>query len=116
MEKTESTDIDKKTIYLFKKFARENSFWEEYKKLSESLKKISFIELVTRCEPVELIQSSYYFCCWPSSYTRRGDEWTVLSYRWARICVENNLWHSKIHTATYIKTHIYVPIGEDIYI
>ena len=43
-------EIAKKTIYFFKKFAREKGFWEEYKKLSHPLnnKGLTFIDLVSR--------------------------------------------------------------------
>ena len=85
-------EIVKKTIYFFKKFARKKGFWEEYKKLSLPLnyKGITFIDLVSRVitEPIELIQSSTYFCHWPSYFAKNGIKWCDLSYEWAKICAE----------------------------
>lgn len=103
-------EIAKKAIYLFKKFARKKGFWEEYKKLSRPLnnERITFIDLVSRVimEPIELIQSSAYFCDWPCSYTKNGIKWRDLSYEWAKICVENELWYHKLEAQHYSKTFI----------
>ena len=103
-------EIAKKTIYLFKKFARKKGFWEEYKKLSYPLNvgRITFIDLVSRVilEPIELIQSSTYFCNWPSYYTKNGIKWRDLSYEWAKICVENELWYDKLEAKSYSKAFI----------
>jgi hypothetical protein len=97
--------IAKKAIYLFKKFARKKGFWEEYKKLSLPLNKkgITFIDLVSRVitEPIELIQSSDFFCCWPSSRTENDIYWCDLSYEWAKICAENELWYDKFRAKNY---------------
>ena len=103
-------EIAKKTIYLFKKFAREKGFWEEYKNLSRPLNHegITFIDLVSRVvpEPIELIQSTAYFCHWPSNYTKDGLKWCDLSYEWAKVCAENELWHDKFKAESYSKTFI----------
>ena len=103
-------EIAKKTIYLFKKFARKKGFWEEYKKLSYPLNDegITFIDLVSRVilEPIELIQSPAYFCNWPSYYTENGLKWCDLSYEWAKICAENELWYDKLEAKTYSRTFI----------
>ena len=102
-------EIAKKAIYLFKKFARKKGFWEEYKKLSRPLNdKITFIDLVSRVitEPIELIQSSTYFCSWPRSYTKNGIKWRDLSYEWAKICVENELWYHKFEAQRYSRSFI----------
>ena len=103
-------EIAKKTIYLFKKFAREKGFWEEYKKLSRPLnhERITYIDLVSRVipEPIELIQSSVHFCNWPSFYTENGIEWRNLSYEWAKICAENKLWYDKFVAVSYSKAFI----------
>lgn len=98
-------EIAKKTIYFFKKFAREKGFWEEYKKLSCPLnnKGITFIDLVSKeiQEPIELIQSSTYFCTWSSNITKKGILWRNLSYEWAKICAENELWYDKFEAKSY---------------
>lgn len=98
-------EIAKKAIYLFKKFARKKRFWEEYKKLSHPLNDegITFIDLVSRVipEPIELIQSATYFCHWPSFYTENGIRWCDLSYKWAKICAENELWYNKFTAKEY---------------
>lgn len=102
-------EIAKKTIYLFKKFARKKGFWEEYKELSLPLNKgITFIELVSRKiqEPIELIQSATYFCEWPSYYTKDGIKWCNLSYEWAKICAENELWYDKSKAKSYSSAFI----------
>lgn len=103
-------EIAKKAIYLFKKFAREKGFWEEYKELSVPLnyEGITFIDLVSRVitEPIELIQSTAYFCGWPRSYTKNGIRWCNLSYEWAKICAENELWYHKFEAQHYSKTFI----------
>ena len=102
--------IAKKAIYLFKKFAREKGFWEEYKKLLLPLndKGITFIDLVSRIipEPIELIQSATYFCHWPSFYTENGIRWCDLSYEWAKICAKNRLWYDKSEAKSYSMTFI----------
>ena len=64
----EKETVVKNTIHAFKKFLRDNGKWEEYKRLSyplngndrfgKWLEPISFKQLVTLCEPVELMQSS----------------------------------------------------------
>lgn len=107
-------EIAKKTIYLFKKFAREKGFLEEYKKLSLPLKKMTFIDLVSKVmpEPIELIQSSTYFCCWPASCTKKGIMWRDLSYEWAKICVENELWYDKFEAKSYSETFIHNSEGK----
>ena len=103
-------EIAKKAIYLFKKFARKKGFWEEYKKLSRPLNDdgITFIDLVSRVvpEPIELIQSSTYFCHWPSFYTKDNLKWCDLSYEWAKICAENELWYNKLEAKSYSMTFI----------
>jgi len=106
MDKTlDKQKIAKKAIYLFKKFARKKGFWGEYKKLSLPLndKGITFIDLVYRVipEPIELIQSATYFCHWPSFYTENGIRWCDLSYKWAKICAENELWYDKFTAKEY---------------
>lgn len=103
-------EIAKKTIYFFKKFAREKGFWEEYKKLSRPLNRegITFIDLVFRIisEPIKLIQSSTYFCTWPTNYTKNGIKWCDLSYEWAKICAENELWYDKLEAKSYSRDFI----------
>jgi len=112
-------EIAKKAIYLFKKFARKKGFWEEYKKLSLPLngEGITFIDLVSRVipEPIELIQSSAYFCSWPFIYTNNGIMWCNLSYEWAKICVENELWYDKYEAKSYSRTFISNSKGKKIY-
>ena len=116
---TTKQEIAKKAIYLFKKFARKKGFWGEYKKLSLPLsyEGITFIDLVSRVitEPIELIQSSTYFCHWPSFYTENGIEWRNLSYEWAKICEENELWYDKYEAKCYSRTFISNSEGEKIY-
>lgn len=108
--------MPKKAIYLFKKFARKKGFWEEYKKLSHPLndKGITFIDLVSSVisEPIQLIQSSTYFCKWPSFYTKNGVKWRNLSYEWAKICAENKLWYDKFEAESYSRTFISNSEGE----
>lgn len=105
-------EIAKKAIYLFKKFARKKGFWEEYKKLSHPLNEdgITFIDLVSRVipEPIELIQSSAYFCHWPPPLfcTKNGIKWRDLSYEWAKMCAENELWYDKFEAKSYSKRFI----------
>lgn len=98
-------EIAKKTIYFFKKFAREKGFWEEYKELSYPLnnKGITFVNLVSKeiQEPIQLIQSSTYFCNWLSNVTKKGIMWRNLSYEWAKICAENELWYDKFEAKSY---------------
>jgi len=112
-------EIAKKTIYFFKKFAREKEFWEEYKKLSSPLNddRITFIDLVSRVirEPIELIQSSTYFCHWPSYYTENGIKWCDLSYEWAKICVKNELWYYKSEAKSYSMAFISSAEGKHAY-
>ena len=103
-------EIAKKAIYFFKKFARKKGFWEEYKKLSVPLNRegITFIDLVSRVipEPIELIQSATYFCIWSSFYTENGIKWRDLSYEWAKICAENELWYHKFEAQRYSRSFI----------
>ena len=109
-------EIAKKAIYLFKKFARKKGFWEEYKKLSRPLNHegITFIDLVSRVisEPIKLIQSSTYFCNWPTIHTKNGIKWCNLSYEWAKICAENELWYDKFETQSYSRAFISNSKGE----
>ena len=107
--------IARKTLYLFKKFAREHHFWEEYKKLSVQLKgSRKFIDVVREYEPVELIQSSKAFCTWPS-YTnneKRTESWMSLSRRWALICFQNKLFYNEEKALKYTNYNISWSIAE----
>ena len=64
MEQNSCDEVTKRTVYFFKKYAREKEFWEEYKALSTPLnppryrfssdrKPITFIELVKEYEKIE---------------------------------------------------------------
>lgn len=104
--------LKKKVVHEFKKFARKNNFWESYKKLSIPLNRannrvskhpIKFVELVELCEPVELIQSTKYFCCWPTSRAGgSGRYWYDLSTEWARICLSKCLWYNADTAMRYV--------------
>ena len=105
----ERDEIVRITLYLFKKFAREHHFWEEYKKLSVQLKGgRKFIDVVREYEPVELIQSSKGFCTWPSdsSNEKRIESWMVLSRLWAKICLENKLFYNEEKALKYVSYNI----------
>ena len=107
-------EVIKKTVYLFKQFARKNNFWEEYKCSSRPMiglphfpRKYSFKEVVGMCEPVELLQSSTYFCLWLDHKPRKcSKKWNELSEEWARICIENNLFFNRDRGIRYVGVYI----------
>ena len=112
--------VAKKTIHEFKKFARKNNFWEEYKKKSIPLNytipldyscnytlgfvtPTKFTNLVRYCEPVELIQSSRFFCNWDSVEPKRSHKsWQELSKEWAEICLKQKLWYNAAKSMDYV--------------
>jgi len=97
-------EVDKKTIYLFKKFARENRFWETYKKYAKSLNctsRTSFVHIVQIVEPIKLIQSSTIFNSWMDIPPHTFDYWSSLSREWARICLKEGLYHNKNKCYSY---------------
>lgn len=117
MEQNNCDDVTKRTVYFFKKYAREKGFWEEYKalsiplnkprcRLSSSRKPISFIEVVNEYEPVKLIQNANAFCHWPSLVTKNGLRWSILSAYWAKICVKEKLYRNKTKSLEYIVQNI----------
>ena len=112
MEKNKVDNLTKKVVYLFKKYARENGFWEEYKKLSFPLNdknnQKTFIQVVDENEPVTLIQNAKAFCSWPSHFTTKGLYWSLLSSNWAKICVKEKLYRNKRNCFFYIDTNIYL--------
>jgi hypothetical protein len=98
-------EVIKKTLYEFKKFAREWGFWEEYKTLSYPInaRTDSFIGVIGKCEPVELIQNATYFCSWPiGTY----NIWHRRSQKWANICLNNGLFFDEDKARTYVRTYI----------
>lgn len=103
---SEKEKIAKKTLYLFKKYARQNNFWEEYKKLSTPLNRLknplSFKQVVLNYEPIQLIQNAEAFCHWPNSIT----DWGRMSARWAKICIEEGLYYNSQLCYTYFMYHI----------
>jgi len=92
-------NITKKTLYLFKKFLREEKAWEQYKYLSVPLKTTSLIDIINENEPVYLLQGSQVFCPWPwgSAFL-----WEKLSKKWARICIQNNLYRNHPRALRYL--------------
>jgi hypothetical protein len=106
--------IVKRTVYEFKKFARQHKFWEEYKRLSFRLgngdsriyDQVSFIELVRENEPVKLIQGTSVFCCWPCAKTFNGEYWSDVSKQWARICLSNGLFYDEDNALNFVGTFI----------
>lgn len=109
----EKETVVKNTIHAFKKFLRDNGKWEEYKRLSyplngngrsgKWLEPISFKQLVTLCEPVELIQSSTYFCSWTRG---TANIWYPLSIEWAKYCLDNGLYYDFGKAFRYVNTYI----------
>ena len=106
----EKETIAKNTIYAFKKFLRDNKCWEQYKHLSNPmngfgkwLEPISFKQLVTLCEPVELIQSSTYFCSWEWV---TANIWSTLSKKWAKYCLKNKVYYDYENAKSYIELNI----------
>ena len=100
----EREEVIKKTLYEFKKFAREGGFWERYKTLSNPLKRKTFLEILDDNEPVELIQSSNCFCTWPFGET---GIWRTRSMEWAKICLDNNLFFDEQYAKRYVKAFIW---------
>jgi hypothetical protein len=108
----EKETVVKNTIYAFKKFLRDNKCWEQYKRSSKPIngndhfgkwiEPISFKQLVTLCEPVELIQSTTYFCSWACD----TNIWSPLSIKWAKYCLDNGLYYDFGKALTYVKTYI----------
>ena len=95
---------------MFKKFLRDKGKWEAYKTLSNPLKgwgkwekPLLFKKIIEECEPVKLIQSSEYFCQWPSG---QFDMWRSLSQDWAIICFENNLFYDLQEAILFTKYYI----------
>jgi len=102
-------DITKKALYYFKKFARENNFWEHYKKLSDpiNMEGKTFIDVLNENEPIKIIQNACAFCHWPPpSPFQSHPNWGTLSMRWAKICCENDIMRDKIIALNYLKQHI----------
>jgi hypothetical protein len=90
--------IVKKTLYEFKRFARSEGFWEEYKQLSCPLKyRTKFIDVINKHEPVELIQSTSAFCYWPN-----WQKWHERSVEWANICISKGLYFNLDKALDYI--------------
>lgn len=104
----EKEEVIKTTLYEFKQFARKGGFWEEYKRMSIPLNrkippKETFIELIGKCEPVELIQSGEHFCSWPSGTWAK---WHDRSEKWAKICLERGLFFVEYDAKSYVRTFI----------
>lgn len=116
MEQNNCDDIIKKTVYLFKKYAREKGFWEEYKRLSNPLNyknhPRTFLQIVKDNEPVKLIQNTSVFCSWPSICTFNGLYWSKLSADWVRICVKEKLYWNKKACFKYIDMSIFMSRSE----
>jgi hypothetical protein len=112
--------VAKNTVHAFKKFLRDKKQWERYKRSSvplngydrfgEWLKPISFKELVTQCEPVELIQSSRFFCTWSGG---SSIIWHPLSKEWARYCLKNGLYYDIDKALEYVRSFISAVIVAD---
>lgn len=111
----ERGEVIRKTLYEFKQFARKGGFWEEYKRMSKPLNKIrekqTFIELIGVCEPVQLIQSSDYFCGWPHGTWAK---WHDRSERWAKICLEKGLFFDEHEAKRYARAFISVDLVENL--
>ena len=123
MREKEISELAKKTLRLFKKFAKENKFFLRYIKLSNPLKRgKTFIQVIDECEPISLIQSSSYFCAWPcvpfdtrfAPYATSKKTWRQLSYEWGQICADNELWHDKYEAERYASTFICGEHGEKV--
>lgn len=104
-------DIARKTIYEFKKFARKERFWEEYKELSRpiNIRHISFIDVVNTYEPMRLIQSSEAFCMWPTLHPRKSNtfkSWLDLSKEWLKICEKKSLFRDQTAFLRYYNSII----------
>jgi hypothetical protein len=111
-------EIIKRTVYEFKKFARQHKFWEEYKRLSVRLgsrkepyihrdyNQVTFIQLVGEVEPVSLIQGSSVFCSWPKSITEHGEHWIELSKQWAYFCLTNGLFYEEEKALRFVEIFI----------
>ena len=96
--------IVRKTLYEFKRFARSEGFWEEYKQLSDPLKcGIKFINVINRYEPIQLIQSSSVFCHWPTDWQK----WHDRSVKWSNICIAKGLYFNLDKALDYKKYNIF---------
>ncbi len=107
----EKEEVIKKTLYEFKKFARKGGFWERYKTLSNPLngmERKTFLEVLNKHEPVELIQSALCFCGWPIN---ECSLWRDRSIKWAEICVDNDLFFDEKKARTYVMSHISYTVG-----
>ena len=104
---------EKEIIYRFKRYCRSNGIWEIYKKNSNALKRLSFIEVVRTREPVTLLQNAIAFCDWSKVYTKeRGNgAWAKLSAEWALICLQHNLFHDKEAMLMYAIQHVSLDRG-----
>ena len=112
----EREEVIRKTLYEFKKFARKGGFWEEYKRMSRPLNhkmppKETFIEVIGKCEPVELIQSGKHFCNWPSDTCAK---WYDRSKKWAKICLEKGLFFDEYDAKRYARTFIFRDLVENL--
>ena len=123
MKQNSCDEVTKRTVYFFKKYAREKEFWEEYKALSTPLnppryrfssdrKPITFIDVVKEYEPVKLIQNVSAFCSWPSTHTKSGLTWASLSADWAKICIKEKLYRDKKLSFNYIANNIAISDAE----
>ena len=112
-------DVVKRTVYEFKKFARQHKFWEEYKHLSVRLgyrtndpyvlrnhKQVTFVQLVEEVEPVTLIQGASSFCTWPTKKTNKGEYWAELSKEWAYFCLTNGLVYVEEEALKFVKIYV----------
>lgn len=104
---------EKEIIYHFKRYCRSNGIWEIYKKNSNALKRLSFIEVVRTREPVMLIQNSITFCGWSMVCTKERDygAWQKLSAEWALICLQHNLFHDEKAMLIYVLANIPLDIS-----
>lgn len=93
----------KKTLYEFKRFARSEGFWEEYKQCSRPFQRgTKFIDVINKHEPVELIQSTTAFCHWPSDWQK----WHDRSVKWSDICIAKGLHFNLNRALDYKKYNI----------
>lgn len=103
-------EITKIALYKFKKFARKNMFWEEYKRLSDPLNidKTTFIDVLNKTEPIKLIQNVDAFCRWPSkSPSFSTSSWQTLSSIWANICLSECICRDFKLAEDYANKYIY---------
>jgi len=97
--------IVRNVVYEFKKFAREQNFWEDYKRFSTQLQKgFAFYDVVDKYEPVKLIQNVEAFCRWCDCPTIHP--WDTLTKMWVDTCLKNDLYYCRSVALEYVNNYI----------